>query len=117
MITIYGIPNCDTVKKALEWINYNHIKYTFHNYKTEGITNAKLNEWVDTAGWESILNMKSATYRKLIKEGEKEVSNAKSAIRLMSLNTSCIKRPIIEKGGIIIVGFDPVELKQVFHKN
>lgn len=114
---VYGINNCDTVKKVLDWLKANKLEYSFHNFKTDGITKQKLDEWIKINGWETVINLKSATYRKLINEGQKEVVDKKTAVKMMLLNTSTIKRPVIEKDGILIVGYNPLELNQILNKN
>lgn len=113
MITVYGINNCDTVKKALNWLATNKIPYKFHNYKTEGITKAKLSEWIQQVGWQTVLNNKSSTYRQLLKDGLKEPSDKISVITLLKEHTSIIKRPIFQKDGMLIVGFNIPELEKL----
>ena len=116
-MTVYGINNCETVKKVLDWLKVNKLAYNFHNFKTNGITKEKLEEWIKFIGWKNVFNLKSATYRKLISEGQAEVNDKKSAIKMMIANTSCIKRPVIEKDGMLIVGYNPLELNQLINKN
>jgi arsenate reductase len=110
---VYGIPNCDTVKKALTWLSAHKIEYQFYNYKTEGITKSKLSEWISKTSWKEILNQKSATFRKLLSIGTEAPTSKTQAINLMLENTSIIKRPIIEKEGMLIVGFDPLEMNSL----
>ena len=116
MLTIYGIPNCDTVKKTLDWLKTHKINYQFHNYKTEGITSGKLKSWCKQKGWELILNKKSATWRGLDAVEQNKVSNEKAAIVVMTAFTSIIKRPVIEneKGEVVSVGFDSKEYQNIF---
>ncbi len=116
MLTIYGIPNCDTVKKTLDWLKAHKISYRFHNYKTEGITAGKLKSWCKQKGWEVLLNKKSATWRGLDAVEQNKISNEKAAIVVMTASTSIIKRPVIEneKGEIVSVGFDAKEYENIF---
>jgi arsenate reductase (glutaredoxin) len=106
-LIVYGIKNCDTVKKALLWLDQNKIKYSFHDYKSKGIEDAKLKEWTKQVGWESLVNRKGMTWRQLDEKQKAAVHSASSAIQLMREKTSVIKRPIIEKGGAVaVIGFD-----------
>ncbi|HCL04754.1 MAG TPA: ArsC family reductase [Chitinophagaceae bacterium] len=107
MYTIYGIPNCDTVKKVLNWMKERNIHYQFHDYKTMGITAKELKSWCDQVGWETIFNKRSTTYKELLPAIQASVTNASKAIPLMIENTSIIKRPVITKADkVILVGFD-----------
>lgn len=113
-IVMYGIPNCDTIKKAATWFAKHKLSVQFHNYKTEGITAEKLKEWSSVTGWEILLNKKSTTWRKLpdaIKEAP--VTKAK-AIRLMTDHASLIKRPVVEVNGKVLAGFDETIYTQQF---
>lgn len=103
---IYGIPNCDSVKRAMEWCQGNKIEYTFHNYKTEGITTAKIKNWCKTAGWQLLLNKKSTTWKNISQSLKKEVTTEVQAIKLMQEHTTLIKRPVIEINGTILIGYD-----------
>lgn len=117
MYTVYGIPNCDTVKKALVWLEANQIPFEFHNYKKQGITAAKLKNWSSQLGWEWVLNKKSSTWRGLTPEVQASITNEKAAIKLLTENTSGIKRPLIEKGDkVIAIGFDADNYAKVFKK-
>ena len=104
-LTVYGIPNCDTVKKARAWLDQNSIPYAFHDYKKLGIDRARLSGWTDQVGWEVLLNRRGTTFRALPPE-EKEGLNAARAISVMAAHPSCIKRPVIEHAGGLLVGFD-----------
>lgn len=115
-ITVYGIPNCDSVKKTLEWLKQGNIPYEFHNYKTHGISELKLKEWSKLAGWEKFFNKKSSTWRKLMSEAGNENLTSAKALKLMMENTSIIKRPIIEFNGSILVGFDASNFEIQFLK-
>jgi Spx/MgsR family transcriptional regulator len=115
MYTVYGISNCDTVKKTLDWLNKHQIKYQFHNYKKEGITIAKLKNWSKQKGWEILLNKKGTTWRGLDVAVQASITNEKKAIALMAEFTSIIKRPVIEKEETIVaVGFDEKEYEKIF---
>lgn len=103
-ITLYGIPNCDTVKKARNWLETQGIDYDFHDYKKQGADAGKLAKWVDAAGWEVVLNRRGTTFRKL-PDADKEGIDAAKAVKLMAAHTSCIKRPVVEHPGGILVGF------------
>jgi Spx/MgsR family transcriptional regulator len=104
---IYGIPNCNTVKKALDWIRANGIAYQFHNFKKEGISAEKLTEWFDSFGWEQVINKNGLTFKKLSKEEQAEINSPQKVIAYLMQNTSAIKRPIVEKNGkAILLGFN-----------
>ncbi len=112
---IYGIPNCNTVKKAQDWLKTNNISFEFHNFKKEGISAEKITEWIDTFGWEKVINKNGLTFKKLSKEEQAEINSAEKAIAYLIQNTSAIKRPIVEKDGkTILLGFnEDAYLKQV----
>lgn len=104
---VYGIKNCDTVKKALNWLKANNKAFEFHDYKKEGITTEKLQSWSSQVGWENLLNRRGTTWRKLDEETRNSVTDETQAINVMLTNTSIIKRPVIEKEGkVLMVGFD-----------
>jgi arsenate reductase (glutaredoxin) len=106
---LYGIKNCDTVKKALTWLKAKKIAFDFYDYKTEGITEAKLKTWCQQVGWESLLNKRGTTWRKLDEATQASVNNEAAAIKIMLNNTSIIKRPLVEKSGkVLALGFDEV---------
>jgi len=105
MIEVYGIPNCDTVKKARTWLDERGTGYTFHDYKKEGADPARLAAWSDAAGWETLLNRRGTTFRALSDADKADIDRAK-AIRLMHANPSLIKRPVVEHAGGVLVGFD-----------
>ena len=108
MIVIYGIKNCDTVKKAGAWLDGRDIAYTFHDYKSEGIGKPKLEQWVKRLGWETVLNRAGTTFRKL-PDADKDGLTEKKAIALMLAQPSMIKRPVLEKGAKLLIGFKPEE--------
>lgn len=104
---IYGIKNCDTVKKALTWLNEKGVGFEFHDYKKEGVAEEKLKNWCQQVGWEILLNKKGTTWRKLNEAEQVSVTNEATAIKIMMNNTSIIKRPVLEKAGkVLAVGFD-----------
>ena len=105
-ITLYGIPNCDTVKKARDWLDARGLAYTFHDYKKAGANPAKLAQWCAAAGWETVLNRAGTTFRNL-PEADKSGLDAAKAVVIMVANPSCIKRPIFEHPGGLLVGFKP----------
>ena len=115
MYTVYGIPNCNTVKKALNWLDEHKATYRFYNYKKEGITAGKLKSWSQQVGWEILLNKKGTTWRGLDAITQDSIINEKAAIELMAASTSIIKRPVIEKDDTIVtVGFDEKEYETLF---
>ena len=106
-ITIYGIKNCDTMKKARAWLDKHGVDYAFHDYKTAGIERAKLEGWAKKAGWEVLLNKAGTTFRKL-PDADREGLTEKKAIALMLDQPSMIKRPVLDLGGgKLLVGFKP----------
>ena len=107
-MTLYGIPNCDTVKKARAWLEARGIAHAFHDYKKAGADPARIARWCDAAGWDKVLNRAGTTFRKL-PEADKADLDAGRAIALMAANPSCIKRPIVEHPGGLLVGFRPEE--------
>ncbi|MDY6963072.1 ArsC family reductase [Pseudorhizobium marinum] len=104
--TIYGIKACDTMKKARAWLDGQGIAYHFHDYKTDGIDRVRLEQWVDAAGWETVLNRAGTTFRKL-DEAAKADLDRNRAVALMLEQPSMIKRPVLEADGRVIVGFKP----------
>lgn len=104
-ITVYGIPNCDTVKKARSWLDAAGIAYAFHDYKKQGVDPAQLARWIGQAGWEKVLNRSGTTFRKLPEADKVDIDPAK-AVQLMVANPSAIKRPIVEHDDGLLVGFN-----------
>ena len=106
-ITIYGIKNCDTMKKARAWLDKHGVVYQFHDYKTAGIDREQLERWCKKVGWETLLNRSGTTFRKLA-EKDKQSLDATKAIALMLAQPSMIKRPVLDLGrGTLVVGFKP----------
>jgi arsenate reductase len=115
MIDVYGIPNCDTVKKCLDWLTKHKIEFLFHNYKKEGVTTTILKDWMNQQDFTLIVNTKSATYKKLTPEDQAKCLKGATAVPVLQENTSLIKRPILtKKGKIIAVGFDPAVYEKLF---
>jgi arsenate reductase len=107
LITIYGIKNCDTMKKARAWLDKHGVGYVFHDYKTAGIERERLEKWSKKVGWETLLNRAGTTFRKL-PDKDKSGLNEKKAIALMLAQPSMIKRPVLDiGGGKLLVGFQP----------
>jgi arsenate reductase len=104
--TIYGIKNCDTMKKARTWLDSNNVPYEFHDYKVSGIDRASLERWTNAVGWEVVLNRAGTTFRKLPDEKKANLTREK-AIELMLAQPSMIKRPVLERGKTLLVGFSP----------
>ena len=116
MIHVYGIPNCDTVKKALTWLKENNVAFDFHDFKKEGITALKLKEWLKTAALDQVLNKKSIAFRNLTASERQQTTIKAKAIKLMQNNTNLIKRPVIETAGTILNGFNKDEFQKAFGK-
>ena len=113
-MTVYGILNCDTVKKSLDWLKKNKIDYEFHDYKKSGITKAKLEAWSKKVGWEVLVNKKGTTWRKLTREDQEKITTQSAAIKVMMENNSIIKRPVVEAGEKLLVGFNETDfIKQL----
>ena len=111
MVKMYGIPNCDVIKKALKFFNNHKIPVEFHDYKKEGISDKQLQRWCQVAGWENIFNKRSTTWKEIMQH--EKVESAAEAIPLMLQHTSIIKRPIVEANGKIIVGYNENAYKQL----
>lgn len=104
---VYGIPNCNTVKKARTWLADNGFDYEFHDFKKLGISAEKLHEWCGIFGWEKVLNKKGTTWKKLTPEQQQSVTDENSAIALLLENNSAIKRPVIAQNGhAVLISFD-----------
>jgi arsenate reductase (glutaredoxin) len=106
MITIYGIKNCDTMKKARAWLDAHKIACTFHDYKASGIDKRTLEGWAREVGWETLLNRAGTTFKKLA-DSDKENLGEKKALALMLAQPSMIKRPVLDTGRKLVVGFKP----------
>ncbi len=112
-ITIHGIKNCDTMKKAFAWLDEHNVAYDFHDYKKVPPTKVQLTQWCKQAGWEKVLNRAGPTFRKLSDAAKENLTQTK-AIELMLSNPSMIKRPIVENGAALEVGFKPERYKELF---
>ena len=112
-VTIYGIKNCDTMKKARKWLADHVIEAEFHDYKASGIDRAHLERWCTVAGWETVLNRAGTTFRKL-DDADKQDLDQEKAIALMLAQPSMIKRPVLETSDRIIIGFKPDRYEQFF---
>ncbi len=112
MIKLYGIPNCDTMKKARKWLEKNNLEYESHDYKKSGVPLKNLKQWVKKAGWEVVLNKRGTTWRKLDDNVKNNIDEA-SAIQVMLNNPSAIKRPVLESGKTLLVGFKEDEYKML----
>lgn len=117
MTTLYGISNCDTIKKARNWLGEAGIDYAWHDYKKTGISLEQLGEWCRHLGWESLLNRKGTTWRKLGTEVQTAIQTEGAACQLMQEHPSLIRRPILEHEGQIIAGFTPSQYSVIFNKN
>ncbi len=111
--TIYGIKNCDTMKKARSWLEGHGVAYDFHDYKAVGIDRAHLERWIDEAGWETVLNRAGTTFRKL-PDAAREDLNREKAIALMLDQPSMIKRPVLEADDKLLIGFKPEIYERTF---
>jgi len=113
MVTIYGIKNCDTMKKARSWLESKKVAHSFHDYKAAGIDKATLEGWVKNVGWQVLINRAGTTFRKL-PDADKEAITEKKAVALMLVQPSLIKRPVLDAKGRLTVGFKPEEYKALF---
>ncbi|MES3018955.1 MAG: ArsC family reductase [Bacteroidota bacterium] len=111
---VYGIKNCNTVKKALDWLTDNAIEYEFHDFKKLGITESKLEEWTEKFGWEPLVNKRGTTWKQLDPERQLSINSKAEAFKLMQDKTSVIKRPVIETTKGILLGFDEPAYKKLF---
>jgi arsenate reductase len=114
-VTIYGIKNCDTMKKARAWLDQHGVAYAFHDYKAAGIERGRLETWSHDVGWETLLNRAGTTFRAL-PDKDKDGLTGKKAIALMMAQPSMIKRPVLDAGGTLLVGFKPEQYEKTFGK-
>jgi arsenate reductase (glutaredoxin) len=111
---VYGIPNCNTVKKARTWLDEQGVVYTFHDYKKQGVPADRLEAWIKAVGWEVLVNRQGTTWRKFDDATKAAVVDAASAKALMLANASVIKRPVVERNGkVVCVGFDEAKLESL----
>lgn len=113
---LYGIPNCDTVKKARTWLDQNGVQFTFHDFKKAGITSEAIQSWLSHVSWDVLVNRKGTTWRALSDERKAAVSDSSSAIELMLESPSVIKRPVLFDGTRVHVGFSDALYQQIFNK-
>ena len=107
-VTVYGIRNCDTMKKAFAWLDEHGVAYTFHDYKKSGVPTDRLAAWAGKVGWERLANARGPTWRK-IPDADKADLDEKKMLALLETHSSAIKRPVVEAGAKVLVGFDPEE--------
>jgi arsenate reductase len=112
MYKIYGIKNCDTMKKAFDWLTENNVSYEFHDYKKMGISEGKIQEWLTQKPWDVLINRAGTTWKKL--PDEEKATDEISATKLMMEKPSMIKRPIIENDKIVVMGFNSDTYEQIF---
>ncbi|MDR0264521.1 MULTISPECIES: ArsC family reductase [unclassified Sphingobacterium] len=109
MLQVYGIKNCNTVKKALTWLEDNNVPFQFHDFKKEGVSGDKLKEWEKHVDWQALVNKKGTTWKKLSPETQEQVVDSDSANKILQENTSMIKRPVVEYNKGILLGFNETE--------
>lgn len=112
MLTLYGIKNCDTVKKARRWLESHGVEYQFHDFRQDGLDKKQLSGWVEQLGWEAIVNKRSTTWRNL-SDKDKEITTNAQAVKLLSANPTLIKRPVLEKNKILLIGFKEADYKKI----
>lgn len=112
--TLYGIPNCDTVKKARTWLADHQQPFDFHDFKKQGLERATVAAWLEQLDWEVLVNRKGTTWRKLSDEQRAAVTDKASALELMLANPSVVKRPVLDRGGKFSVGFSDAQYQQLF---
>ena len=112
--TLYGIPNCDTVKKARTWLQDHGIDFTFHDFKKQGLTPELVKAWLQDLDWTTLVNRKGTTWRNLPDERKAAIVDADSAMALMLENPSVIKRPVVQGAGLVTVGFSPAAFAEKF---
>ena len=110
MITVYGIKNCDTVKKARRWLEANGVVFQFHDFRSDGLDEETVNIWLKAVTWDTLLNRKSTTWRQL-DETQRDNIDAKNAVQLMLSSPTIIKRPVLVKDDVVLVGFDEIHYK------
>lgn len=112
-VTIYGIANCDTIKKAKTWLNNRDIEFQFHDYRKQGLDPALLKSWVEQLGWEVLINKRGTTWRQLPDDMKNNIDD-KSAISIMLANPAIIKRPLLVKGNVRQLGFSEADYDKIF---
>ena len=112
MITLYGISNCDTVKKAQKWLTENDVSYTFHDFRKDGIDTSQVAQWLETLGWEKVVNKRSTTWRGL-SDDKKAAMNTELALAEVMLQPTLVKRPVPDNGKSIIIGFSDKQYQEL----
>ena len=112
MLKLYGIKNCDTVKKARHWLEDHEVDYQFHDFRQDGLDKKQLVSWLDKLGWETVVNKRSTTWRNL-SDKDKELSTNAQAAKLLIANPTLIKRPVVHKDNVILVGFKETEFEKL----
>lgn len=113
MTTLYGIANCDTVRKARKWLAAHEVAYQFHDFRKDGLSNQQVKTWAQAVGWETLLNRRGQTWRKLAEQDKANLTEAK-AIKLMAAEPTLIKRPVLEINKQVQVGFTETDYQQLF---
>lgn len=114
MVRLYGIKNCDTIKKARKWLSDHHVEYTFCDVRIDGIDATAIEHWIAQAGWEKVLNRSGTTWRKL-PEDVRETTQANNVVALLLDHPAMIKRPVLDVNGTIHIGFKPDLYETIFH--
>ena len=114
MTTLYGIKNCDTIKKSRKWLEQNNIEYQFHDYRKEGLSADQLKQWCEELGWENLLNKRGTTWRKLPEETKQSI-DLKAAIAIMLEQPAIIKRPLLHTGKTKLLGFNEEQYSEIFN--
>lgn len=112
MLNLYGIKNCDTVKKARRWLEDHEVEYKFHDFRQDGLDKKQLSGWVEQLGWEAVVNKRSTTWRNL-SDKEKDIKTNVQAAKLLAANPTLIKRPVTEKNNTLLVGFKESEYQEL----
>ncbi len=112
-VILYGIRNCDTVRKARAWLDERGIAFVFHDYRIDGVPGERLADWVNAFGWEALLNRAGTTFRKLPEDARMDI-NCDRAIALMRMQPAMIKRPVLERAGTVTIGFRPLIYERIF---
>lgn len=114
MLVVYGIPNCDIVKKSIDWLKKEKIPFRFHNFKSEGVSKKKIVEWIDIAGLDVVINKRSTTWRNLPAEVQSKMGDPNEAAKVAMAETSIIKRPVVESSKGLVIGFNEQEYQKTF---
>lgn len=113
MTTIYGIKNCDTMKKAMRWLDEHQVDYQFHDYRKDGLSEAQLNAWIETLGWEALINKRGTTWRKLDEQTQQSMDD-KLALTVLLEQPAMIKRPLLDQNNQITLGFKADQYEEIF---